>query len=213
MPSRSACSTLYSRCLGNSGARRAAEKSARRTGPITRSRLPIRIPWAARRATGHPRPRGDRNQLRQREIIAALVISVDRFHDLHQHVVDEGAGTVGTLWKRNAPGVTAAAQLEMMRRAHLLEVEEMKRAAEPIFVWGGGSAGDKRVRWEFRNEGGSVSHLTVTLPSPTGVPAGVQADISPKEWLGNSWDGIVTFDGNVGGEIRSPLAFVPGSKG
>ena len=73
--------------------------------------------------------------------------------------------------------------------AHLLQVEDMKRAAEPIFVWGGGSASDKRVRWEFRNEGGSVSHLTVTLPSPTGVPTGIQADIRPKEWLGNSRDG------------------------
>ncbi len=103
--------------------------------------------------------------------------------------------------------MTAAAQLEMMRRAHLLQVEEMKRAAEPIFVWGGGSASDKRVRWEFRNEGGSVSHLTVTLPSPTGVPTGIQADIRPKEWLGNSRYGIVTFDGNVGGEIRFTLGF------
>ncbi len=101
----------------------------------------------------------------------------------------------------------------MMRRAHLLQVEEMKRAAEPIFVWVGGSASDKRVRWEFRNEGGSVSHLTVALQSPTGVPTGIQADIRPKEWLGNSRDGIVTFDGTSAAKSGSPLAFVPGSEG
>jgi len=102
--------------------------------------------------------------------------------------------------------VTAAAQLEMMRRAHLLQVEEMKRAAEPIFVWGGGSASDKRVRWEIRNEGGSAP----TSPSRCHHQLECRPEsrrILGKEWLGNSRDGIVTFDGNVGGEIRFTLGF------
>ncbi|HEX7515655.1 MAG TPA: hypothetical protein VF345_00050 [Chthoniobacterales bacterium] len=102
---------------------------------------------------------------------------------------------------------TAAAQFEIMRRTYGIQLEEMKRAAEPIFVWGGGSATENHVEWHFMNEGGPISRLTITIPSETGKDLGIKAEVRPHEWLGNSREGAVMFDGNVGGQFRFHIGF------
>lgn len=101
----------------------------------------------------------------------------------------------------------AAAQFHVMQRSLQLQFDEQKRAAEPVFVWGNGSASGDRVEWEFTNEGGPISYLTVTMQSPTGAPLGVVAEIRPAEWLGTSRKAVVTFQGNVMGELRFMVGF------
>jgi hypothetical protein len=102
---------------------------------------------------------------------------------------------------------TAAAQFEVMRRTYALQLEEMKRSAEPIFVWGGGSSTDDHVEWKFTNEGGAISNLTVTMRSPTGAQTGVQPAIQPIEWLGTSRQGTVSFDGDVDKQLLFTIGF------
>jgi hypothetical protein len=97
----------------------------------------------------------------------------------------------------------AGAQFQVMQRTLGLQLQEEKRAAEPVFNWGGGSSNGDHVEWEFTNEGGSISYLTITMQSPSGV----RAEIRPSEWLGTSRKGIVTFDGNVIGQLRFTVGF------
>jgi hypothetical protein len=91
----------------------------------------------------------------------------------------------------------ATAQAQVMQRTLGLQLHEAKLAAEPIFVWGNGSANDDMIEWEFMNEGGPISHLTITIQSPTGAPTGIHAAINPTEWLGTSRRGGVAFRGNT----------------
>jgi hypothetical protein len=101
----------------------------------------------------------------------------------------------------------AHAQLEIMRRTFAAQLEEQRRAAEPIFVWAGGGATQDYVEWEFTNEGGPVSHLTISMQSPTGAPTGVVAMITPDDWLGTSRKGVVTFEGDIDKELRFTIGF------
>jgi hypothetical protein len=103
--------------------------------------------------------------------------------------------------------VAAAAKFEIMRRTHSLQIEEIKRAAEPIFVWGNGSSNADDAEWEFINEGGPISNLNVTIQSPTGTPTGVQATIQPTEWLGTSRHGRVKFHGAVRQQFQFTIDF------
>lgn len=98
---------------------------------------------------------------------------------------------------------SAAIQAEVMWRTHKVQLEEMQRAAEPIFVWGPGlaSAGGD-VKWTFRNEGGPIDHITVRMQSRTGAQTGVKATIRPEEWLGNSRDDMVSFRGEISEQFR-----------
>jgi hypothetical protein len=100
----------------------------------------------------------------------------------------------------------ANAQFRIMQETFKLQLEDQQRAAEPIFVWGGGSANMNHVQWEFRDEGGPISNLTISMRSPTGAPVNLQPDITPKEWLGTSREGTVCFDG----ETTSQLSFMIG---
>lgn len=102
---------------------------------------------------------------------------------------------------------SAAGQFEIMWRTYNLQLEEMKRSAEPIFVWGAGLDAADSVEWHFRNEGGAIDHITITMQSPTGAPTGVQPSITPEEWLGNSREGVVTFRGNVSSQFRFTIGF------
>lgn len=101
----------------------------------------------------------------------------------------------------------AAAQFEVMRRTHALQVEETKRAAEPIFVWGNGSSSGDTAEWQFINEGGPISNLTVTMQSPTGAATGIVATIEPTEWLGTSRNGRVKFSGAVRQRFEFTIGF------
>lgn len=107
--------------------------------------------------------------------------------------------TVETRRLRSAAG----AQFYVMQRSLELQVQEQKRAAEPVFNWGGGSASGEHAEWEFINEGGPISYLTITMQSP----GGVRAEIRPKEWLGTSRKGVVIFEGNLAGELRFTIGF------
>jgi hypothetical protein len=102
---------------------------------------------------------------------------------------------------------TAAAQFQVMQRSLQLQFDELKRAAEPIFVWNGGSASENHVEWQFTNEGGPISYLTITMRSPTGAPTDVQPNISPTEWLGTSRQGMVTLSGDVARELLFTIGF------
>lgn len=101
----------------------------------------------------------------------------------------------------------ATAQAAVMQRTLDLQLQEGKRAAQPIFVWGGGSANNDVIVREFINEGGPISHLTITIQSPTGTPTGIRAAITPNEWLGTSGKGFVRFSGNTSREIRFTIGF------
>lgn len=101
----------------------------------------------------------------------------------------------------------ATAQVAVMQRTLALQLQEEKVAAQPIFVWGNGSANDDVIEWEFLNEGGPISHLTITIQSPTGAPTGIHGRINPTEWLGTSRKGIVAFKGDTTHEIRFTVGF------
>lgn len=102
---------------------------------------------------------------------------------------------------------SAAGQLEIMWRTHELHVEEMQRAAEPIFVWNVGLTEGDRVEWHFRNEGGAIDHLTITMQSPTGAQTGINATVKPEEWLGSGREGLAVFEGDIHKEFRFTVGF------
>lgn len=128
---------------------------------------------------------------------------------LVQAVVMSGTGVVVLLYTLETKQLrrTAAAQFEVMQRSLQLQFDELKRAAEPIFAWNGGSASGDQIEWKFTNEGGPISYLTITMRSPTGAPTGVQPNISPTEWLGTSREGVVTFNGDVAHELLFTIGF------
>ena len=101
----------------------------------------------------------------------------------------------------------AAAQFEVMRRTYALQLEEMRRAAEPIFVWGPGLSSGDEAEWQFINEGGPISNVTVTIQSPSGAPTGIEATIEPAEWLGTSREGRVRFRGAVRQQFQFTIGF------
>ena len=101
----------------------------------------------------------------------------------------------------------ATAQAQVMQHTLGLQLQEAKLAAQPIFVWGPGTANDDVIEWKLINEGGPISHLTITINSPTGAPTGIHATINPTEWLGTSRRGGVTFRGNTAHEIRFTVGF------
>lgn len=102
---------------------------------------------------------------------------------------------------------TTAAQFQVMQSTLQLQFDELKRAAEPIFIWNGGSSSGDQAQWQFTNEGGPISYLTITMRSPTGAPTGVQPSISPTEWLGTSRQGVVTFNGDVSHQLLFTIGF------
>lgn len=102
---------------------------------------------------------------------------------------------------------SAAAQAEVMWRTYELQLEEMQRAAEPIFVWGPGLSTGDEVEWSFRNEGGPIDHITITMQSPTGAQTGIEATIRPQEWLGTSREGAVHFRGKISNQFHFTIGF------
>jgi hypothetical protein len=101
----------------------------------------------------------------------------------------------------------ATAQAQVMQRTLGLQLQEAKLAAQPILIWGNGSANEDVIEWEFFNEGGAISHLTIGILSPTGAQTGIDATINPSEWLGTSGKGRVTFSGKTAHEIRFSIGF------
>ena len=101
----------------------------------------------------------------------------------------------------------ASAQFNIMQQTLQLQLAEEKRAAEPVFVWGGGSGSPHHLEWQFTNEGGPISHLTITMRSPDGAQTGVEARIRPREWWATHGQGAVTVEGNVASQFEFTIGF------
>jgi hypothetical protein len=85
-------------------------------------------------------------------------------------------------WETYKLRSTARAQLEVMHRTLMFDMERETRAAHPIFNWIQGSSGSGYARWRFKNDGGGIQRVSVRTDGPiVGNQPGVSAKISDQD--------------------------------
>lgn len=81
------------------------------------------------------------------------------------------------------------------------ELQQRQHASRPVFIWGHSNTPDfVTFTWQFRNEGGAVSRLTVES-----VHA-VTATITPHDALPSSHEGFVRLSSRAG-TFQFPIEF------
>ena len=81
------------------------------------------------------------------------------------------------------------------------ELQQRQHASRPVFIWGHGNTPDfVTLTWQFRNEGGAVSLLSVE--SAEAVPA----TITPHDALPSLHEGFVRLSSRAG-RLQFPIQF------
>jgi len=81
------------------------------------------------------------------------------------------------------------------------ELQQRQRTSRPVFIWGHSNTPDfVTLTWQFRNEGGAVSQLTVESADV------VSATITPHDALPSRQEGFVRLSARAG-RMQFPIQF------